>query len=72
MNYFMNEIVKEEFLDLLTSNSNLDNFVNIEHIRKNFLETDQSKKIESNNLEFKIFSYLKWRTIYSSNKNALN
>ena len=63
--YFMEKLVREEFLDLLQSEQGLNNLVNIDELKKNYLEKDKNKKISSSNFEFRVYSYLKWQRINS-------
>ena len=61
--YFMDHSVKIEFLDLLNSCGSANNFIDVEAIKNNILEDDSNKKINNSILEFRIYSYLKWKNI---------
>ena len=64
--YFLNQMVYDEFVDLLSSCYAENDFFNLKKIKSNLVETDTSKKIENTGLEFRVYSYIKWKKLLFS------
>ena len=64
--HFMDKVVKEEFLDLIHDEQSLKHMINVDQLKSNYLEKDKNKKIMASNLEFRVYSYLKWKNLNSS------
>ncbi len=64
--HFMETIVREEFLDFLQSEQGLTDLINLDELKRNYLEKDNNKKILTSNLEFRVYSYLKWQRLNNS------
>lgn len=64
--HFMEKVVHEEFLDLLQNEQSLKYMINVDQLKSNYLEKDKNKKIMASNLEFRVYSYLKWKNLNNS------
>lgn len=65
-NYFIKQMVHKEFLDLLSSCYAENSFFDVKRIQNNLEKNNNSKRINNADLEFRVYSYLKWKRIHFS------